>query len=329
MQALRFLGPNELSLDQVPAPRISSGLALLAPSYVGICGSDLLIASGGLARVKPGVTLGHEMVCRVIEATGHEAGELVFVDPLIPCGDCPTCLAGYEHVCENLGLYGIDRDGGLAEQLLVPEANLIPVAQSVDVQAAALIEPLSVAVHMVRRATESQEAESTDALVIGGGPIGLLVAIALRSLNSLSPTILELNPRRVELAKSLGFCVVTELAPNPNQFDLVFEATGIAPATQLALQVAKPRATVLFGGLAHAPIELDTATIVMRELKILGSRVYERKDILTAVDLLSSGSIDPKPLISSVVSLARAIPDGFEKLKNSRDEMKILIEVGG
>lgn len=328
MRALTYLGPNQLALRDTANPVPGSDETLLKPLFIGICGTDLLIASGGMARVQSGVILGHEMVCQVVDSKKFEPGTRVFVNPLVSCGSCRTCESGKLHICERLGLYGIDQHGGLAERLVVRNQALIPLPSHLDAKTAALIEPLSVAIHMVRMATGDFDSIPAETLVIGGGPIGLLVALVLKSQAYPKVAIVEPNEQRRKLAEGLGLKTAAELPNANNEFNLVFEATGVAPALDLAIRAAVPRGRILLGGLPHGPIVTNTSAVVMKELSVVGSRVYEPADIAMAIDLLARGDVNPAPLISSIVDLDNAISQGFEKLRNSRDEMKILIEIG-
>ena len=326
MRSICYSAPNVLEMLDIERPERSAGQVLLAPLFVGICGTDLLIASGGLARVQAGVVLGHEMVCSVIEADDLAVGEIVFVNPLISCGDCDTCNRGFTHVCEYLGLYGIDKNGALADELVVPRANVLPLPEGTDPRSAALIEPLSVAFHMYRRAAESNSGAAR-VLVIGGGPIGLLVAAVCRLKGHPEVVVVEPNESRRSIAERMGFSPLARI-DDKEQFSLVFEATGIAVGLEVAIASAAPRGTVLLGGLAHGPIPFDSAAAVLKELTLVGSRVYTSQDVEEAIFAVAKREVDLKPLVTSVVDLSEALSGALDKLRASKDEMKILIQVG-
>jgi 2-desacetyl-2-hydroxyethyl bacteriochlorophyllide A dehydrogenase len=337
MRALQYQSPGNICAVDLPAP-VASDEVQLAPVYVGICGTDLSIAAGGFARVNPPVTLGHEFIARIVHlpaelsagessAASLRVGQLVFVNPLISCGSCDTCTSGLGHICEKLGLYGIDRDGGLAELVSVPASNLVALPDDADPLAFALTEPVSVAAHMIRR---SGAKVSSNILIVGGGPIGILVAETLRAGGHAKVLVAEPNPQRQALISSLGFEVRGDVTVDnvSARYDVVFELTGIEAGFATAVAAARPGATVLLGGLPHHPIAFAAANAAMKELSILGSRVYQPEDIARAIELIGQGAIRAGRLVTSVVKFEDAISQGFEKLKNSRDEMKILIEVG-
>tara|TARA_B110000259_G_C14002655_1_gene396802 strand:+ start:59 stop:1045 length:987 start_codon:yes stop_codon:yes gene_type:complete len=327
MKALLYLGPNKLTVSEIASPVPDGDEVLLEPLYVGICGTDLLIASGGLDRVQPPVALGHEMVCRIVEGQGFMKGQLVFINPLISCGKCPPCVSEQNHICTSLALYGIDRDGGLAQQMVAKRQNLVLLPSEIDPQLSALIEPLSVAVHMYRRVAELPIDNSFEVLVIGGGPIGVLIAEVARLRGHNKIVIVEPNSKRREMANSLGFESMESIGPE-SKFRLVFEATGVPKGLELALESVRPRGVILLGGLAHGPLPFQSSIAVMKEVTLIGSRVYEPQDVEEAVQITVENSLNLAPLVTSVVSLDHALSEGFERLRSSRDEMKILIEVG-
>ena len=136
MKALVLESPGRFRVAERPEPDVGLDQVLVAPAYVGVCGTDLHIVDGLHPRARFPLILGHEVVGVV--ASGPSAGAAVVVDPTISCGTCSACRLGLDHVCENLRLVGIDRDGGLAERLVVDEAKLHPVPEGLTLEAAAL-----------------------------------------------------------------------------------------------------------------------------------------------------------------------------------------------
>jgi (R,R)-butanediol dehydrogenase/meso-butanediol dehydrogenase/diacetyl reductase len=139
MDAIVWAGGSTVEVRQLPTPEPPPQWVLVEVAYAGLCGTDLHIASNEHPRARPGVVLGHEMVGRVAAAVdGLAAGSPVFVNPLLFCGNCATCTRGRTHICEHLGLLGIDVDGGAAEVVAVPKTSLVPLPASVDLRTAAL-----------------------------------------------------------------------------------------------------------------------------------------------------------------------------------------------
>lgn len=184
-------------------------------AYCGICGTDLHVYLGHMdARIGNHRVIGHEM-SGVVNAISNNVsnvavGDHVVVRPLDACGKCPACQRGHQHICQNLDFLGLDTDGAFQEKWTVPSHTLHKLPTSLPLDHAALIEPTAVAVHDVRR---GRVQAGEDVLVIGGGPIGMLVAMAVKNAGA-NVTVSELNTHRLAMADKLGICTV-----NPAEID--------------------------------------------------------------------------------------------------------------
>lgn len=337
MKAIVYNAPGELVLADRPVPEPGPDEVLLEVAHLGICGSDLLLWKGGLTRVKPPVVLGHEFCGTVVDANGADGvkeGQAVAVEPLLSCGRCRACRSGNTHVCQTLKLIGIDVDGAAASHVVVPAGGLHPLPENLSLRDAAITEPASVAVHMVRRAGVGI---GDRILVLGGGPIGGLVAFVCHAAGAVDVVVSEPNGFRRELLGSLGLTSVDPTAGLVDRlldrvdgegFDVVFEESGAASALQDAVDMCRIRGTILLGGLPSAALPLAVAPSVMKELTLIGARVYESRDMDEALRLLSTGRIPAAGLITREVGLEEAIAGAYEPLRSSRDEMKILITPG-
>jgi (R,R)-butanediol dehydrogenase/meso-butanediol dehydrogenase/diacetyl reductase len=338
MQAVVYAGPGRLELQDRPDPSPGDDEALLAVSHVGVCGTDLLIWAGGLERVKPPVVLGHEFSATVIHApaaTGVVEGQPVVVEPLLSCGSCTPCRSGNGHVCVRLGLVGIDVDGAAAATVAVPARRLHPVPQGLGLREAALAEPTAVACHMVNRASVTP---GVTVLVVGGGPIGVLVGLVALSAGAGLVVVSEPNARRRAVAEAVGLPTSTpEVEPTAaladragsDGFDVAFELTGLGVGLQTAIEATRVRGTVLLGGLPHGAVTVPTAPAVLKELELRGSRVYRSSDFPAALALLADGRVPASRLITKVVALDQAIDGAFRAIRDDKWEMKVLIDVGG
>jgi 2-desacetyl-2-hydroxyethyl bacteriochlorophyllide A dehydrogenase len=335
MRAGVYLGKENIQVQEWPVPKPAAGEVLVRVRYAGICGTDMLIYGGKHPRVVPPRVLGHEVFGSVVEvrppadATWKE-GERVAVYPLISCGTCAPCREANAHVCEKLGLIGIDVDGGFAEYVKATPDQLVPVPDGVSDEQAALVEPLSVAVHVVR--TSGFRTGDT-ALVIGGGPIGNLIAQVLRASGARTVIVSEVKEFRRGLAERLGFATVNPAAEDLREalrriggepfVDRVFEATGAPAAYRDALQACKVRGEIVFVGLPKAPPELDVLNLVFKEIQTTGARVYARKDYYGALALLERRAVDVAPLITDRLTLNDA-GLGFRKMHEADTSLKIL-----
>lgn len=319
MRAATYQGPHAARMVEKPPPEAPEGWALVEPEYFGICGTDLHIWEGHHPRAQIGVTLGHEFIGRVASASsGHGRGTPVFVNPLIPCDACPACVDGADHVCARARLFGIDADGGAAELVAVPERNLVALPERDDLLPFALTEPASVCVRAVRR---SRQRLGDSVLVVGAGPIGLMVALCARQAGASSVVIAEPHPLRASTAKELGFEIV---APDHGrQFHVVYDCTGHPSVAPRVLDAVLTGGTLVDVGLYREPVAIDLPSLMRRELTIVGTHVYRPADVRAAIDLIGSGGLPVERLISSLRPLEE-IQDAFESIV-AGDEIKVVI----
>jgi 2-desacetyl-2-hydroxyethyl bacteriochlorophyllide A dehydrogenase len=280
--------------------------------------------------------LGHEM-SGTVAALGHgvdgfSIGQPVTVRPLRSCGRCPACMRGLSHICHRLQFLGLDSDGALQEYWNV-EAELVHhLPDGMSLEHAALAEPVAVACHDVRMGrVEAGE----DVLVIGGGPIGILIGMVCQHVGA-RVTISEVNECRLALAKRLGFQTVNpkiaDLAreimeqTNDKGADVIFEVSGTRAGASVMTEVAASRGRIVMVAIHTTKPEVDLFRFFWRELELIGVRVYERQDFDQAIGLLAEGAIDVKEIITDVSRL-EDIGTAFASLDGNATAMKSLIEI--
>ncbi|MBC7331387.1 MAG: alcohol dehydrogenase catalytic domain-containing protein [Synergistetes bacterium] len=326
MKALVYEGPHEVRFKDVPVPQLKEGEALIRVAYAGICGSDLMISAGKHPRARPPLILGHEFCGEVVDVYDSKdkgwVGKRVAVEPLISCGECRPCLEGNYHVCEKLGFYGIDAPGGMAEYVAVSTGRLYDV-EGLSLEDAALVEPLAVAVHAVRR---SNFKVGERAVVFGGGAIGNLLSQVLLSSGASEVIVSEVSSYRREYLKKLPIKVVSpdEGALENNGADVVFEAAGVPETVEKALDVTRVRGTLVQVGLPKAPVPSNLVKLAFKEITWIGCRVYNRWDYLASIDLLRQGKINKEALITHILPLEEGA-NGIEMLKSGVG-IKILLK---
>lgn len=337
MRALIYEGNRCLVVKRAEKPDIVEGEALIRVHYAGICGTDILIWNDGLARVKPPVVLGHEF-SGVIESIGSskspfKPGDRVVVEPLITCGTCKACTSGEYNVCTSLKLIGIDTDGGMAKYVKVPEDKLFRIPSTMSFEEAAFIEPLAVGVHMVK---QSGVKPGQTALVVGGGPIGLITA-TVAQIEGAEVYISEVNRFRIDKAREFGFRVINPQEENIGEklrsltngegADVSFEATGTEYGLADCIEATCVKGTVVIAGLPKKPPVVDVYKIVAKELSVVGSRVYKSDDYEKAIHYIETRQFKPYDFISRILSLDEAIPNGFEAIQRGEPVIKILIRM--
>jgi (R,R)-butanediol dehydrogenase/meso-butanediol dehydrogenase/diacetyl reductase len=338
MQTAAYVGNARIEVGSAEAVPPAPGEVQISVAYTGLCGTDLHILHGNMdARVSTPLVFGHEM-SGTIAAVGEgvdawKPGDAVTVMPLDWDGTCPACLAGNSHICQNLNFVGIDSPGSLQQTWNVRQDLLVRLPAGVPLQVAALAEPVAVAVHDVRR---SELSDGDRVVVIGGGPIGVLIATVARSFGG-EVAVIEPEPSRRAQIDALGFPTIDPRTTDQTAWveewtdgagaDVVFEVSGAAAAVRGATALAKVRGTLVVVAIHPTPREIDLQRVFWRELRILGARVYQRADFETAVELLADGVIPVDSVISRIVPLT-GIAEAFDDLEHGR-ALKILVDVGG
>jgi (R,R)-butanediol dehydrogenase/meso-butanediol dehydrogenase/diacetyl reductase len=335
MRASFYEGAGRFRIGTAALPAVGPGEALLRVRRVGICGTDLHIFQGHLDhRVPRGGVIGHETLAEIAEApagSGWSAGERVVVEPLRVCGVCRACRTGAPYLCYRLKVLGVDEPGGMQEYWAVPTARLLRVPAALSDDAAAVIEPLAVATHDVRRAAV---AAGDAVLVLGGGPIGALIAMVCRQRGA-RVVVSEMNPFRVELLGRLGLDVVgpgRDLAAFVDEWtagdgaDVVFEVTGRAEAVAAMAGFVRVQGTISMVAIHAEPTPVDLYRFFARELTMHGSRLYAREDWEEAIRLAAADAVTPAPLVSRHLPL-ESLQQGMEEALRGGPVMKVLIEL--
>lgn len=338
ISAAYYRGDKRFSVETKSVEAPKAGEVAVKIAFCGICGTDLHVFHGNMdARVGFERVIGHEM-SGTVHAVGEgveglEQGKKVVVRPLDHCGDCPACNAGHTHICHNLKFLGLDTDGAFQEIWNVPAHTIHALPEDMRLDHAALIEPVSVACHDVRM-SELQPGE--DVVVIGGGPIGVLVAMVAREAGG-NVVISEVNENRLEIAAKLGFDTINplkqDLVATVNErtgnkgADVVFEVSGSQPGVNAMTEVAATRGRIVMVAIHAKKPEVDMFRFFWRELKLVGARVYEAADYDKAIELVASGAIAADTVITDVSPLSE-IQQAFEALDSSPTALKSLIQVG-
>lgn len=320
MKAIQYLGANKIEVRDIEMPKVPEGFALVKVSHAGICGTDLNIYAGTHPRAKAPLVMGHEFSGVLENDTKYmKKGTRVTVYPLISCGACEPCLSGNGHVCNTLGLYGIDTDGAMAEYAAVPADQLIAIPDEMSFQTGALLEPIAVAVHALR---ETGFTPGDNALVFGCGTIGLCVALTLRLFGARDILLAETDPARITLAKSLGFDVadpskenLSELVSNRtngNGFDRVYDCAGVQAVAEVLLDMVRVKGQIVIVASYKKPPAMPFFKGMAKEVSIHFVRVYRKKDFEIAAQIVTREPLFDK-IITHVLPADKA-QEGFDLL---------------
>ena len=344
MKALLLSEYSRLDVVDVPMPRPGPDDVLIRVEACGICGSDVHGYDGSSGRRIPPVVMGHE-AAGTVAAMGSNVsdlreGEHVTFDSTVYCGHCEYCLKGEMNLCSNREVLGVSttefrRAGAFADFVVVPRRIVYPLPESVSFSQAAMVEPLSVAVHAV--AVSNLPANGT-ALVVGAGMIGLLVLQALREAGCSNVIVSDIDDSRLQLATELGATVTinAKTADVPAEVkrhtgnegvDVALEAVGSTPTVRAAIESVRRGGTVTLIGNIAPTVEIPLQTVVSRQLRLQGS-AGSAGEYPQCIDMLARGTVDLKPLISMVAPLEEG-PKWFDRLHaREANLMKVILTPG-
>jgi L-iditol 2-dehydrogenase len=338
MKRATMTAPGQIEISEASPPTPGPGQVLLSIQRIGVCGSDIHVFHGKHPYTSYPVVQGHEFSA-IVEAvgpgvTGVERGQKVTAMPQVVCGECPPCRRGDEHICDKLKVQGFQAPG-CAQQLWVTAAEkIVRLPDHFSFEQGALVEPISVAVHAIARAGDLS---GRRAVVLGAGPIGNLVAQAARASGA-RVLITDLSEHRLEIARRCGLPDTSNPAREDLRtaaqrvfgdagFDLAFECVGVeATLTAATENLAKGGTLVVVGVFGDKP-RMDLGLVQDRELRILGTLMYQRPDYEQAVAWIDSGAIITEPLMSEHFSMDQYL-DAYRYIDEKRDQtMKVFIDV--
>ncbi|NTX27862.1 L-idonate 5-dehydrogenase [Burkholderia pyrrocinia] len=341
MQALVIHAPLDLRIEDVPTPEAGPDQMLIRVRAGGICGSDLHYYNHGgfgTVRIKEPMVLGHEVsgvISRVgANVRGFSPGQRIAISPSRPCGSCEYCQQGLQNHCMDMRYYGSAMrtphvQGAFRQEVVIDSTQAHCVADSVSDAEAAMAEPLSVALHAVRRAGPLL---GKRVLVTGCGPIGSLIVAAARRAGAATIVATDVNAVPLDSARQVGADITVNVAAAPSglepfstgkgTFDVLFEASGNAAALRSAFDVLRPRGIVVQVGLG-GDSALPMNVIVAKEFDLRGAfRFHE--EFAVAVELLNKGLVDVKPLISDIFPYQECVK-AFQTAGDRTKAMKVLV----
>lgn len=327
MKALVLTGPSRFEYRDVPDPAPAADEVLVRVRACGICGSDVHGMDGSTGRRIPPLIMGHEAAGEIAAGNADwPAGTRVTFDSTLFCGVCPACRAGAVNLCTQRRVIGVScadyrRDGAFAEYVSVPARTLHRLPDGLDFPAAALAEPVAVALHAARRSARLAPAASV--AVVGAGLIGLLLIQALRAQGLERIVAIDLDAARLAAAQRLGASAALDsrapdfdarlaVQTSGHGFDVVFEVVGLSATVSLAIAAVRRGGDVVLVGNVSPSTELPLQSVVTREISLLGS-CASAGEYPAALELLATGRVDASAMISACAPL-RDGAEWFAKL---------------
>ena len=347
MKAAVLYNDREIRLGQVPDPQLGPDDVLIAPSYAGICGTDLHIFRGEFHnRVKYPAVLGHEFGGVVLEAgknvKGFKRGDRVTVDPILSCHECPACLTGHLNACRKLALLGVEYNGGFGQYVVAPSSHVFALPDNFDMQYVSMVEMYGLACHVLGRGMV-QPGESV--VILGAGKLGLAVMDVLCHKGDANQVIaVDVQPFRLETARKVGAQVALNLH-DEDPVERVMELTGglgvdcviecvghfhelpgrESPIAQ-AVKMIRSAGRVVTAGMGEQLSPVHFKTLVLKEAQIIASRVT-LGEFPRAISLMSRGVLHPELLVTHRMSLAD-VAGAFERVdQEAPDTIKVVLDI--
>ncbi len=329
MKALQLVEYGRFELVDLPVPAYGDDDVLVRVKATGICGSDVHGMDGSTGRRLPPIVMGHESAGEVAEigknVTGWTPGDRVNFDPTFYCGKCPYCIRGETNLCDNRQVPGVScnefkRDGAFAEYLVVPSRNLYRLPDNMTYEQAAMVEPVSVALHGVNLLNMKQ---GDRVAVVGVGMIGFLIVQVLKAKGAGEVIAVDIDPKKLELAKTIGADSTTTSSAGM-ELDCAIEAVGITPTVDIAIRSVRKGGTVSLVGNMSPEVKIPLQVVVQRELSVFGS-CGSQLDYPESIDLIASGKVNVDPMITARITLEET-KEYFDRLYRQDPElMKVIV----
>lgn len=333
--------PGQIEFKQVEQPKPGAKDVLVKIKNIGVCGSDIHVYHGLHPYTSYPVVQGHEVAGVVAEVgaqvTAFAPGDNVTFMPQVTCGVCYPCRHGLYHICDALKVMGFQTGGAAQEYFLVPEHLTIKLPAQMSYEAGALIEPVAVAVHALGRA--GMDLAGKKIVVFGAGPIGNLVAQVAKGLGAAAVMIVELSDFRLAKAKACGieFTVNPQTEHvndaimkyfGPDRADLMMECVGVEATMTQAVNIARKGTTIVVVGVFGKKPVVDLGLVQDRELSLVGTLMYQKKDYEKAIELANAGKLCLDPLVTDRFPF-QAYLEAYHHIEQAKDQvMKVMINVG-
>lgn len=331
--------PHQIMFREVETPQAAPGQALLRIRRIGVCGSDIHVYHGTHPFTSYPVTQGHEISGEVVAlgegVTGLTIGQKVTIEPQVVCGKCYPCRHGKYNLCEELKVMGFQTTGTASEYFAVDAAKITPLPGDMDFDEGAMLEPLAVAVHAVRR---MDDVRGLKIAVLGAGPIGNLVAQVAKGLGAESVMITDVSDIRLAKAKECGveFAVNTRSENfgeamvrcfGPDKADVIYDCAGNNVTMGQAIQYARKGSTIILVAVFAGMASVDLAVLNDHELDLNTTMMYRHEDYVEAIRLVNEGKVALRPLISKHFPFREYLA-AYEYIDANREStMKVIIDV--
>jgi len=328
--------PGEITFQDVPVPAVGPRQIKVAMKRIGVCGSDIHVFHGRHPYTSYPVVQGHEVSAMVVEVgadvSGFAIGDKVTIQPQVVCGRCYPCTHGMYNACEELKVMGFQTTGMASEYFVTEAEKALKLPDTVSYEQGAMIEPLAVAVHAIRR---YGDVTGKNVLVLGGGPIGNLVAQTARAMGAAGVLLSEISAYRLEAAATCGIKTANPdredllgkivATFSPDKADVIFECVGLDATLKQAIDYARKGSDIVVVGVFADLGTINMGFVQDHELRVIGTAMYRVEDYLKAIELAAEGLITLDALITHTVRF-RDYLQAYRIVEEQKDRaMKVMV----
>ena len=331
--------PKQITFREIPVPEPGDDQVLVKIMKIGVCGSDIHVYHGTHPFTSYPVTQGHEVSAKVVSwganVSGFSEGQRVTIEPQVYCGKCYPCTHGKYNLCEELKVMGFQTTGTASEYFAVDASKVTPLPEGMTFNEGAMIEPLAVTVHAAKR---FPELEGSKVVVLGAGPIGILLAQSCKALGAAQVMVTDVSDYRLELAKKCGADFVYNTLNKdfgeamiesfgPDKADVIYDCAGNDITMGQAIKYARKGSTIILVAVFGKMATVDLAVLNDHELDLNTTMMYRHEDYVDAIRLVGEGKIQLKPLMSKHFAFKDYL-QAYQYIDDNRETtMKVLIDV--
>lgn len=331
--------PGSITFREIPIPEVQEDQVLIKVHKIGICGTDIRVFEGKYAGVSYPVTQGREAAGEIV-SVGRSVqnlfpGQKVTVQPQITCGHCKHCREGKYHLCGNLKVTGCQMPGMAAEYFVADADKVATLPGDISYEEGTMIEHLAVAVHAVKKAGNIN---GKKVLVLGAGPVGMVMAQAARGMGAASVMITDIGSFRLKIAKKSGidFCVntmekdlgeVLERYFGRRYADVIYDCAGTNVTISQAIRYADSGTQIVVVAVFQEAVGVNLGEMAEKELKLYTAHMYRNEDYLDAISLIDEKKVNLKSLVTEHFPF-REYAEAYRYIVENRDKvMKVIIDI--
>lgn len=334
-----MISPGKIEFKEIDKPAPNENEVLIKIKRIGVCGSDIHVYHGKHPYTSYPVVQGHELAGEIVgigsKASAFKVGDKVTIMPQVVCSKCYPCTHGEYNICDELKVMGFQTTGAASEYFAVDQKKVLKLPEGISFDTGAMVEPLAVAVHAVSR---GGDVTGKKVVVFGAGPIGNLVAQVAKGVGAEKVMITDLSHYRLDVAKKCGidYCCNSKEQDigdaildkfGSDKADLMLECVGVNTTMDQAVRYARKGTDIIVVGVFAQKATVDLGLVQDRELRLIGTLMYQENDYRKAIELIEAGKINLEPLITDHFVFKDYLK-AYQYIEGKKDRiMKVMISL--